>query len=74
MEAGDVAQLTLDGEQVRFRRADGSDYVTIRSRRRRSSPALLMSKDIPPLRAEPASMSGYPDIPSTVACWPILRC
>ena len=29
VEAGTVAQVTLDGEQIRFRGTDGRDYVTI---------------------------------------------
>ena len=30
VEAGNVSQVTLDGEQVRFRGSDGKDYVTIK--------------------------------------------
>ena len=30
VESGDVSNVTLDGEQVRFRQADGTDYVTIK--------------------------------------------
>ena len=57
VEAGDVRNVTLDGEQVRFRRADGSDYVTIRPEDAEVT-SLLMSKDIP-VRAEPQQQSGF---------------
>ncbi|UOA22476.1 ATP-dependent zinc metalloprotease FtsH [Sulfitobacter pontiacus] len=57
VEAGDVRNVTLDGEQVRFRRADGNDYVTIRPEDAEVT-SLLMSKDIP-VRAEPQQQSGF---------------
>lgn len=57
VEAGDVRNVTLDGEQVRFRRADGSDYVTIRPEDAEVT-KLLMANDIP-VRAEPQQQSGF---------------
>ncbi|HDZ81569.1 MAG TPA: ATP-dependent metallopeptidase FtsH/Yme1/Tma family protein [Roseobacter sp.] len=57
VEAGDVRNVTLDGEQVRFRRADGSDYVTIRPEDAEVT-KLLMTNDIP-VRAEPQQQSGF---------------
>ena len=30
VESGEVSNVTLDGEQVRFRQSDGTDYVTIK--------------------------------------------
>lgn len=57
VEAGDVRNVTLDGEQVRFRRADGSDYVTIRPEDAEVT-SLLMANDIP-VRAEPQQQSGF---------------
>jgi len=43
VEAGDVRKVTLDGEQVRFRRCDGSELVTDPARRREVT-SLLMSR------------------------------
>uniref|UniRef100_UPI003562BE1D ATP-dependent zinc metalloprotease FtsH n=1 Tax=Sulfitobacter sp. TaxID=1903071 RepID=UPI003562BE1D len=57
VEAGDVRNVTLDGEQVRFRRADGSDYVTIMPQDAEVT-SLLMANDVP-VRAEPQQQSGF---------------
>ncbi|WP_093916847.1 ATP-dependent zinc metalloprotease FtsH [Sulfitobacter marinus] len=57
VQAGDVRNVTLDGEQVRFRRADGSDYVTIMPQDAEVT-SLLMANDVP-VRAEPQQQSGF---------------
>ncbi|MEQ6248648.1 ATP-dependent zinc metalloprotease FtsH [Sulfitobacter sp. HNIBRBA3233] len=56
VENGDVSNVTLDGEQVRFRRADGTDYVTILPTDAEIT-SLLIENDIP-VRAESQQESG----------------
>ncbi|MEO9650640.1 MAG: ATP-dependent zinc metalloprotease FtsH [Roseobacter sp.] len=57
VESGDVSNVTLDGEQVRFRQADGSDYVTIIPSDAEVT-GLLIENDVP-LRAEQQQQSGF---------------
>ncbi len=57
VEAGDVSQVTLDGEQVRFRGGDGQDYVTIKPEDAEIT-TLLINNDIP-VRAEQQQQSGF---------------
>ncbi|WP_050932023.1 ATP-dependent zinc metalloprotease FtsH [Aestuariivita boseongensis] len=57
VEAGDVSQVTLDGEQVRFRGNDGQDYVTIKPEDAEIT-SLLIENDIP-VRAEQQQQSGF---------------
>ena len=54
---GDVAQVTLDGEQVRFRGADGQEYVTIKPADAEIT-RLLIENNIP-VRAEQQQQSGF---------------
>ncbi len=57
VESGEVSQVTLDGEQIRFRGADGVDYVAIKP----SDAAitdLLIANEIP-VRAEKQEQSGF---------------
>ncbi|SMY06608.1 ATP-dependent zinc metalloprotease FtsH [Flavimaricola marinus] len=46
VESGAVAQVTLDGEQVRYRGTDGRDYVTIKPQDAEVT-SLLIAEDIP---------------------------
>ncbi|MCF3595626.1 ATP-dependent zinc metalloprotease FtsH [Rhodobacteraceae bacterium LMO-12] len=52
-----VSQVTLDGEQVRFRGEDGNDYVAIRPDDAKVTD-LLIDKNIP-VRAESQEQSGF---------------
>ncbi|AVO36792.1 ATP-dependent zinc metalloprotease FtsH [Pukyongiella litopenaei] len=54
---GEVSQVTLDGEQVRFRGSDGQDYVTIKPADAEVTP-MLIDKGIP-IRAEKQQQSGF---------------
>ncbi len=54
---GDVAQVTLDGEQVRFRGADGQEYITIKPADAEIT-RLLIENNIP-VRAEQQQQSGF---------------
>ena len=54
---GRVSQVTLDGEQVRFRGQDGKDYVVIRPDDAKVTD-LLIAKDIP-VKAESQEQSGF---------------
>ncbi|MEM8693260.1 MAG: ATP-dependent zinc metalloprotease FtsH [Pseudomonadota bacterium] len=56
VEGGNVSNVTLDGEQVRFRR-DGQDYVTIKPEDAEIT-GLLIQNDIP-VRAEQQQQSGF---------------
>ena len=56
VESGEVSSVTLDGEQVRFRGADGQDYVTIRPGDAEVT-TLLIDNDVP-VRAEKQQQSG----------------
>ncbi len=57
VEAGDVSNVTLDGEQVRFRQADGNDYVTIKPSDAEIT-QLLIANDVA-VRAEQQQQSGF---------------
>ncbi|WP_422030684.1 ATP-dependent zinc metalloprotease FtsH [Roseovarius sp.] len=52
-----VSQVTLDGENVRFRSTDGQDYVTIKPEDAELTP-MLIEKGIP-ITAEPQEQSGF---------------
>ncbi len=56
VESGRVTSVTLDGEQVRFRRGD-TDYVTIKPEGTEVT-QLLLDNDIP-VRAEQQQQSGF---------------
>ncbi|MBO9451577.1 ATP-dependent zinc metalloprotease FtsH [Tropicibacter sp. R16_0] len=57
VESGEVSQVTLDGEQVRYRTADGKDYVTIKPGDAEVT-TLLINNDVP-VRAEKQQQSGF---------------
>ncbi|MEM6890633.1 MAG: ATP-dependent zinc metalloprotease FtsH [Pseudomonadota bacterium] len=57
VEAGQVNNVTLDGEQVRFRQEDGVDYVTIKPEDAEIT-RLLIDNNIP-VRAEQQQQSGF---------------
>ncbi|WP_370276310.1 ATP-dependent zinc metalloprotease FtsH [Roseovarius indicus] len=57
VEDGTVSQVTLDGENVRFRGTDGQDYVTIKPEDAELTP-MLIEQDIP-ITAEPQEQSGF---------------
>ncbi|MCE8005897.1 ATP-dependent zinc metalloprotease FtsH [Aestuariivita sp.] len=57
VESGEVGQVTLDGEQVRFRGADGQEYVTIKPTDAEIT-TLLIDNEIP-VRAEQQQQSGF---------------
>ena len=57
VEDGRVNQVTLDGEQVRFRGEDGKDYFVIRPEDAKVTD-LLIEKDIP-VKAESQEQSGF---------------
>ncbi|MEQ8896283.1 MAG: ATP-dependent zinc metalloprotease FtsH [Roseovarius sp.] len=52
-----VSQVTLDGENVRFRGTDGQDYVTIKPEDAELTP-MLIENGIP-ITAEPQEQSGF---------------
>ena len=54
---GEVSQVTLDGEQIRFRGSDGQDYVTIKPADAEIT-NLLIDNNIP-VRAEKQQQSGF---------------
>ncbi|MCH2165219.1 MAG: ATP-dependent zinc metalloprotease FtsH [Marinovum sp.] len=54
---GQVSNVTLDGEQIRFRGGDGNDYVTIRPED--ASPTQLLMDNNVIVRAEPQQQSGF---------------
>ncbi len=54
---GEVSQVTLDGEQIRFRGSDGQDYVTIKPADAEVT-NLLIDNNIP-VRAEKQQQSGF---------------
>ena len=53
----EVGQVTLDGEQVRFRGADGQDYVTIKPEDAEITRLLIENKV--PVKAEQQQQSGF---------------
>ena len=57
VENDEVGQVTLDGEQIRFRGTDGQDYVTIKPEDAEIT-TLLIDNDIP-VRAEKQEQSGF---------------
>merc|ERR1711916_243256 len=57
VEDGTVSQVTLDGENVRFRGTDGQDYVPIKPEDAELTP-MLIEQDIP-ITAEPQEQSGF---------------
>ncbi|MEM9427849.1 MAG: ATP-dependent zinc metalloprotease FtsH, partial [Pseudomonadota bacterium] len=57
VESGEVSNVTLDGEQVRFRQADGVDYVAIKPEDAEIT-QLLIENDIA-VRAEQQQQSGF---------------
>jgi cell division protease FtsH len=57
VEAGEVSQVTLDGEQIRFRGADGGDYIAIKPEDAGITD-LLINNNIP-VRAEKQQQSGF---------------
>ncbi|MBW4707636.1 ATP-dependent zinc metalloprotease FtsH [Roseobacter sp. YSTF-M11] len=57
VESGEVSNVTLDGEQVRFRQADGVDYVAIKPEDAEIT-QLLIENNIP-VRAEQQQQSGF---------------
>jgi len=56
VENGNVSNVTLDGEQVRFRQSDGSDYVTIKPTD--AEVTKLLTDNSIPFRAESQQESG----------------
>ncbi|MFK7745350.1 MAG: ATP-dependent zinc metalloprotease FtsH [Roseobacter sp.] len=57
VENGSVRNVTLDGEQVRFRKADGADYVTIKPADAEIT-NLLINNNVP-VQATPQQQSGF---------------
>ena len=57
VEAGQVSEVTLDGERVVYRGSDGRDYVTIRPNDAEVT-KLLIDENIP-LRAESQEQSSF---------------
>lgn len=57
VEGGNVGQATLDGETVRFRGTDGSDYVTVKPEDAEVT-NLLIENNVP-VSAEPQQQSGF---------------
>ncbi len=57
VDGGNVAQVTLDGEQVRFRGNDGNDYVTIKPTDAEIT-QMLIDADIP-VQAQAQEQSGF---------------
>tara|TARA_R110002094_G_scaffold219603_6_gene191674 strand:- start:352 stop:2268 length:1917 start_codon:yes stop_codon:yes gene_type:complete len=57
VQSGDVRQVTLDGEQVRFRRADGADYITIKPADAEIT-SLLIDNNVA-MKATPQQQSGF---------------
>ena len=56
VESGDVSTVTLDGEQVRYKRSDGNDYVTIKPEDAEIT-GLLIENNVT-VRAEQQAQSG----------------
>ncbi|WP_375228375.1 ATP-dependent zinc metalloprotease FtsH [Roseobacter sp. S98] len=57
VEAGQVSNVTLDGEQVRFRQSDGADYVAIKPSDAEIT-QLLIDNEVA-VRAEQQQQSGF---------------
>ncbi|WOI55848.1 ATP-dependent zinc metalloprotease FtsH [Palleronia sp. LCG004] len=61
VDSGDVSAVTLDGENVRFRGADGQDYTTIRPDSGDQLTERLLANDVT-VNAEPQEQSGFTTI------------
>ena len=57
LEGGNVSQVTLDGENIRFRDSDGKEYITVKPQDAEVTP-LLIAKGIP-VTAESQEQSGF---------------
>ena len=57
VKAGDVRNVTLDGEQVRFRKSDGADYIVIKPEDAEIT-TLLIDNNVP-IKATPQEQSGF---------------
>ena len=57
VEGGEVRNATLDGEQVRFRKADGVEYVAIKPGDAEIT-SLLLDNNVP-VQARPQQQSGF---------------
>ncbi|WP_275290511.1 ATP-dependent zinc metalloprotease FtsH [Sulfitobacter mediterraneus] len=57
VQNGEVRQVTLDGEQVRFRKADGAEYVAIKPEDAEIT-TLLIDNEVP-VKATPQEQSGF---------------
>ena len=57
LEGGNVSQVTLDGENVRFRGTDGKEYITVKPEDAEIT-SLLIEKGIP-VAAESQEQSGF---------------
>ena len=57
VDSGDVTNVTLDGEQIRYRTSDNRDYVTVKPADAEVT-KLLIDKNIP-VRAEKQQQSGF---------------
>jgi cell division protease FtsH len=57
VEGGEVRNVTLDGEQVRFRKADGADYTVIKPEDANVT-TLLIENNVP-VKATPQQQSGF---------------
>ena len=57
VEDDNVASVTIDGENIRFRGKDGNDYVSIRPDDAEVT-KILMENDVP-VRVEPQEQSGF---------------
>ncbi|MCR9148027.1 MAG: ATP-dependent zinc metalloprotease FtsH [Rhodobacteraceae bacterium] len=57
VQNGSVSQVTLDGENVRFRGSDGSDYITVKPDDAEVT-NLLIDNNVP-VSAEPQQQSGF---------------
>ncbi len=57
VQDGEVRNVTLDGEQVRFRKDDGADYIAIKPEDAEIT-TLLIDNDVP-VQARPQQQSGF---------------
>ncbi|MHA6263634.1 ATP-dependent zinc metalloprotease FtsH [Arenibacterium sp. CAU 1754] len=64
VKGGEVSQATLDGEQIRFRRSDGQDYVTIKPEDAEVT-GMLIDNNIP-IRAEKQQQSLFQSLMFTL--------
>ncbi len=61
VESGDVSSVTLDGERVLFRGADGQEYSTVRPDQGGELTDRLIANDVT-VKAEPQEQSGFTTI------------